>query len=281
MSRPAQSTIELRQSALYVIRLFLNGSPYVDAVPGAPAYAQGEFQLPLPPQQVKLEARSRHQLTPLGLALAVDEHGVTPPEISISGTFGESVRNLRDGRQWQRELEALCRYYLEENYRRGRAREPLLRMSWHDTYRSEHWYVHPVSVPYGSQDVSSPYREQYQLRLQALARYEGAVPKFDPLTNALEPSQHGNVLAARNPNASISTSDPKRAETPEGTNITGREIQLTMQPLEDRELTQIRNATVITALEDRNYERAERVAAATTWDELSDAVIQTIGRGGN
>lgn len=273
MSYPAASTLEHRTAAQYVVRLFVNGSPYQSAVPGASQYQQGEFRLPLAPQQVKLEARSRHQVTPLGLEAAVDEHGVTPPEITISGTFGEAGNRTLDGRQWHREFEALVRYYLEENYRRGRSREPLLSMSWHDTYRVEHWFVHPITVPYGSQDVSSPYREQYQWRLQALRRYDGPVPTYDPLEAALQPAQHGQVLANRNRNAAIDVSDPRSIDAM-GDNIEVREVTVTLQPTGDPQLTTLRHALFTTATRSGDVEAAKRIAGITTWDDLDTYLEQ-------
>jgi hypothetical protein len=277
MSVPGRVTQFKRDTARYLLRLFLNGSLYQGSVPGVRSFNGGEFQLPLAPQQVKLESKARSQFIPHGLGQVADEHGVTPPDISIAGTFGQGVWNGMDGREWQRELERFIRYYLEENYRRGTRREPLFSLSWHDTYRGENWYVVPEVIPYGEQDASNPYRERYSLRLKGLRPYEDWPAPYDPLAQTLQPSTHDRVLTTRH-GARVEVSEPRESELPEGGTITTREVQVSQStsffvvPTGDPKLDQQKRALIITALDGNNYKAAERYAGVKTWEELDEAL---------
>ncbi len=168
MFRAKASTQKKRRAAAYILRVTYQGRP---ANPGGlTGLKNGEFRLPLAPQNIRYEASARTATHALHGENVADEHGMNPPDITISGTFGEATRGGLDGIEWQRALEDLIEWYARVNLTDGLARRPLHELEWHDTFRGEHWVVTPKAVPYGEQDASKPVTESYTLRLEALRK---------------------------------------------------------------------------------------------------------------
>jgi len=188
MATPSSATLAQRHKRLYLLRVLLKNAPH--NLPGVSEMRGGLFVFALHPQQVRYQAPTRAQAYPVGIdEVAVDQQGVSPPIIQISGTFGEQGGHLNgkglDGRQAQRGLENVVRGFALAVAQAGRQRRPLPQLEWHDLYRAEHWIVKPDNVPYGSEDQSSPLRETYSLTLTGLKLATNPPTIPDPLPAAM------------------------------------------------------------------------------------------------
>lgn len=186
MARPEPSTLALREARAYIFRVLLSGQPRnfddVDGMQG------GLFILPRHPVSVQYQASPRTFVYATGIhEMRADQQGVDPPLITIGYDFGErggydpkSKRGL-DGRRATRALEDLIRAYLKAAAERGRNRQDIHVLEFHDIYRGGSWVVAPQNVPYGAEDAARPYAESGVIRLQALRPADHAIPPVNPL----------------------------------------------------------------------------------------------------
>ena len=86
--------------------------------------------------------------TDLGVRRIIDQYGVAPPIISISGTTGFKYHSL-DGFQWDGKqsvlrLEALIRTYAILVQQQAAAGQPLPQMFFNDSWKQLTWQVVPI-----------------------------------------------------------------------------------------------------------------------------------------
>lgn len=199
MAVPARAHQQRLNEAAYVLRITTTTGANVP-VPGHPiAGNDGLLALMLPPQSFRPSQAARIGVMDTLAGSTTDEQGASPPTWDLAGQFrlaSTRVGNtILDHGEQQRALEAYVRFYLDENKRRARAFDELVRMEFHDFYADEHWVVAPLTIPLGERDSSRPNVERWSLRLRGLQPTTRIERPPDPVADALAADPNAAIAA--------------------------------------------------------------------------------------
>ncbi|WP_027894460.1 hypothetical protein [Calidithermus chliarophilus] len=159
--------------------------------------ADGRWAFPIGAQSYVEERGARVQLLEVADGVIPDTMGLSSPRFRLEVTFGNRPKNVGgqtvSAMELANDLKRFVGYYFKRRLEQAKARQPLIEMSFHDTYHNRHWIVVPAEEPTLRSTANEPTRSRLSFSLIAVRPFDRPQLAPDRVRAALEPASQTEI----------------------------------------------------------------------------------------